>query len=323
MKVVTLKNFVNKVLVFYFPGLASYWHTITRCKINSDFKDETSYYLDFSSKYDYPGEFDKDGIPVYQHHSQGKFYHPIVICQYALGLFETLQTSASQTEKIRSDFIKQADWLINNGITFKEKGFIWEINYDITEYGIIKPWYSAMAQGEAMSVLIRAYLISGKQDYAEAAKKALFPFTLEVNDGGLINYFHSHPVYEEYPSPVHTVGVLNGYIFSLFGLFDLSRFIDDKLAGELFSKGVNSLKELLPFYDIGYWSQYYLFDHPGNYPASFTYHMLVVEQLKALSIITKEEIFNKFSAKWLNYSNNYFNRTRALFQKLTYARKLE
>ena len=323
MKFTVFKNFINKALVFYFPGLASYWHTITPCRINNTSKDEINYYLDFSSKFDFPGEFDQNGIPVYEHQSQGKFYHPIVICQYALGLFEILQTSSPQNEKIRLNFIKQADWLVENGVTFKEKGLIWEINYNISEYGLNRPWYSAMAQGEAMSVLMRAYHISGNRNYVGAAEKALYPFNLEVSEGGLINYFKNFLIYEEYPSPLHTVGVLNGFMFSLFGLYDLNRFINDIRAGELFSEGVNSLKKLLPFYDIGSWSQYYLFDHPRTYPASFTYHMLVVEQLKALAVISGEKVFSDYSEKWFGYSKNYLNRTRALFQKLSYARKLE
>lgn len=319
----TLKHILNKASVYYFPKSANYWHKITPCAIKSTFLADIRYYLDFSSKYSFPGEIDADGIPIYQHPSQGKFYHPIVICQYALGLFEILQKSSAESVKIKSNFITQADWLVSNGVVFKEKGLIWMVNYDIPEYGLKKPWYSAMAQGEAMSVLIRAYHISGNRNYAAAAQKAILPFTLEVSNGGLVNYFNNLPIYEEYPSPLRTIGVLNGFIFSLFGLYDLSRFISDKEAGDLFSKGVNSLKKLLPFYDIGYWSQYYLFDYPGSYPASFTYHMLVVEQLKALSILSNEKLFAEFSTKWFNYSKNYINRTKSLFQKLSYARKLE
>lgn len=321
MKFVALKNFINKALVFYFPGQANYWHTITPCKIQIDSKEDISYYLDFSSKHDFRGEMNSEGIPLYHHHTQGNFYHPIVICQYALGLFEILQLSDYKNDDVKSKFIKQADWLVNNSVNYSG-GLIWEINYDIEDYGIHLPWYSAMAQGEAISVLVRAYHLDEREEYVETAQKALIPFTINVTKGGLINYFNDQLIYEEYPSPLHTVGVLNGFIFSLFGLYDLKKFFDDKSANQLFRQGIDSLKKLLPYYDLGYWTQYYLFDHPDTYPASFTYHMLVVEQLKALAVISGEKVFDKYSKKWLNYSKNYINRTRALLKKLFYARKL-
>ena len=91
-------------------------------------------------------------------------------------------------------------------------------------------------------------------------------------------------------------------MFILFGLNDLTLVNKNELAIELFQRGVQSLKKLLPYYDLGFWSRYYLFDYPKKYVASFTYHSLHYEQLKSLYFITGEEVFLDYSRKWESYS---------------------
>jgi hypothetical protein len=168
-------------------------------------------------------------------------------------------------------------------------------------------------------VLTRAYKLSGDNSYLELAEGAIKPFLIEVKNGGLLNFFNSYPIYEEYPSPVRTVGVLNGFIFSLFGLYDLKITTGSENAKKLFERGIESLLKLLPFYDTGYWARYYLFDYPKSYVASFTYLSLMYEQLKALYFITDEKIFLDYSIKWEGYSKNTFNKLRALGKKIFYA----
>jgi len=97
---------------------------------------------------------------------------------------------------------------------------------------------------------------------------------------------------------------------------------NNQKARTLFSKGIDSLKNLLPFYDIGYWSRYYLFDYPKKYTASFTYQSLMAEQLKALYLITGENTFQNYYDKWLSYTKNFFNNNRALLHKILYAKKI-
>ena len=64
MRIRDIKNFFNKALVFFKPGSANYWHTVTNCQITSRPVKLGQYYLDFSSKVDYPGIFDLNGIPL-------------------------------------------------------------------------------------------------------------------------------------------------------------------------------------------------------------------------------------------------------------------
>ena len=179
-----------------------------------------------------------------------------------------------------------------------------------------------MAQGQAISVLTRASLLDGSKNYEQLALEALGPFNFEVKDGGLINYFNSISVFEECPTPNKPMVVLNGFIFALFGLNDLILLNGSETAKQLFAKGIDSLNKILPFFDIKHWTQYYLFDYPHNYYSSFTYHILVTEQLKALYHLTGDINILKYHEKWHGYSKSYINRTRALIKKVTSSHKL-
>ncbi len=107
-----------------------------------------------------------------------------------------------------------------------------------------------MAQGEAISVLTRAHLLTGKLNYLHIVKKALAIFEHSTAEGGIVNKFKTYPVFEEYPSPTKPVVVLNGFIFSLFGLYDLLIATGDERANELFIRGIDSLLNILDLYDF-------------------------------------------------------------------------
>jgi hypothetical protein len=96
-----------------------------------------------------------------------------------------------------------------------------------------------------------------------------------------------------------------------------------KKAEILFNQGINSIKKLLPYFDTGYWARYYLFDYPKEYVASFTYISIMFEQLKVLHLLTGEEIFNEYSKKWKQYSENNIYKMRALIKKIFYANSLK
>ena len=321
MKLQKYKDYFNKISVFFKPDSSNYWNTITPCCIDKKPNKLGRYYLDFCNKSKYVGQFDEQGIPLYRLGNSSVFYHPIVICQYALGLFERIYQTENDENSNRNKFIQQADWLLEN-TEFNGIGIGWYINYNIKDYNLKAPWMSAMAQGEAISVLTRANLLTGEEKYLITALEALNLFEHSVSEGGVVNKFESYSIYEEYPSPTKTVGVLNGYIFSLFGLYDLVIHVGDKRSTKLFNSGVNTLSHIIKYYDIGYWSQYYLFDYPKHYPASYTYHVLVAEQLKSLYYLSGREIFLKYSEKWNAQSHKSINKLRTLLIKMISAHKL-
>lgn len=306
---------LNKALMFYFPSRANYWDTITYCQINDKISEIGRYYLNFKSKYYYPYNFSGDGVPLYKMSSDREIFQPTVICQYALGIYETMYENNFKDKYLQEKFFIQADWLLNNILTLK-RGSGWILDFDVPDYNLRSPWISALTQGEAISVLCRAFKLSGKEVYLDTAKDALIPFKYTVLQGGLKSQFKNFPVYEEYPSQEVNV-VLNGFIFSLLGIFDLCLVENNPTANELFSEGVNSIANLLQYFDTGIWSKYNLYGYPGNRLASYKYHRLHIEQLKVLYFITSNRVFYDYYNKWEGYDKSFKNRTKALFQKLT------
>jgi hypothetical protein len=318
---IDLNNYINKVLVFYNPEKAGYWNSITKCCIKDRPLELGEYYLDFSSKAAYPNKFSADGIPLFTYGSYLDVEQPVVIAQYALGLGSLLAKDNFDNKELGNKFINAANWFVQNKEQFKD-GVGWYIKILHPHYGLNAPWISAMAQGEAISVLTRAAKITKNELYEKIAMDALVPFEYKVEEGGIVNYFKSIPVYEEAPSTPKTMAVLNGFIFSLFGLYDLYLLNKNIKAYSLFTNGVEALLKLLPYYDFNTWTNYFLYEYPKKYYSSYTYHVLVTEQLKALYILTGEQLFNQYAKKWEGYSKSFVKKNVALFQKIFFSNKI-
>ena len=150
-------------------------------------------------------------------------------------------------------------------------------------YRLRAPWHSAMAQGEAASLLVRAGDALTEASLAEAAERAVS--ALVEPKHGLVVATPQGPTLQEYPTdpPSH---VLNGWIFGLWGLYDVSLAggprADD--ASRAFAAGVVALAGRLPMYDAGLgWSRYDLYPHPIVHVSSPFYQRLHAEQLLATS----------------------------------------
>ncbi|HQI41314.1 MAG: hypothetical protein B6D44_02240 [Ignavibacteriales bacterium UTCHB2] len=322
MKLETIKNYFNKIFVFFFPERAVYWNSITPCSIQNKPTELGRYYLDFSKKLKYTGPFNDSGIPLYSYKGRELIEHPTVISQYAFGVYEELLKSNFLNKDLYKKFFVLADWFVENAAVVKDgKGWWIKIKY-YSEYKMADSWISAMAQGQAISVLTRAARLSNRLIYASTAVEALKPFNYSVAEGGLVNYFNGISVYEECPTPHKPMAVLNGWIFSLFGLYDLYLYNSNQNAKDLFYEGIDSLKRILKYYDIGNWTQYYLFDYPKVYYASLTYHILATEQLKAIYYLTGDQYFLNIYIKWNKYSESFVNKTKALFNKVITSNKL-
>lgn len=117
-----------------------------------------------------------------------------------------------------------------------------------------------MGQGHAISLLARAYYHSnGDAKYLRAALNGLKPFRIPSRQGGVFaKFMGKYDWYEEYPTTPASF-VLNGFIYSLLGLYDLNATAPKNLshqAGHLFEQGMISLKKMLLMYDTGSGSIY-------------------------------------------------------------------
>lgn len=139
--------------------------------------------------------------------------------------------------------------------------------------------YSALTQGEAISLLVRAHSVAGQPHHAHAMRRAADFLVRPVDAGGVARPFGTGLLLEEVVLD-RPVGILNGWIFALYGLHDL-RFVDPgHPAVRFLAPSIASLVEALGRFDRGYWSNY---DMVGAI-AKPNYHLLHIEQLRALEM---------------------------------------
>ncbi|KAG8291443.1 D-glucuronyl C5-epimerase [Homalodisca vitripennis] len=173
---------------------------------------------------------------------------------------------------------------------------------------LLPGWLSAMGQGHGISVLARAYYHSGgERQYLDTALKALKPFRVLSKDGGVLAlYLGQVPWYEEYPTEPASF-VLNGFIYSLIGLYDLLSLapaLQAREAAALFHQGVKSLKKLLLAFDNGSGTNYDLRHLTiGCAPniARWDYHATHVNQLLLLATIDKDPLLATTAGRWVGY----------------------
>lgn len=165
----------------------------------------------------------------------------------------------STTEHL-TQFYDAAEWFVRNQNT-KTGGWPNPVKRKLSEFAELKQgWYSAMGQGHAISLLARAYYHSnGDAKYLRAALNGLKPFRVPSRQGGVLaKFMGKYEWYEEYPTTPASY-VLNGFIYSLLGLYDLNATAPKNLSREaahLFEQGMISLKKMLLMYDTGSGSIY-------------------------------------------------------------------
>lgn len=166
-----------------------------------------------------------------------------------------------------------------------------------------------MGQGHAISVLSRAYYQSGEKKFLQAAVRGLRPFQVASNEGGVLTHFLDKYVwYEEYPTTPSSF-ILNGFIYSLIGLYDLKTIamgIDSEKAKNLFDQGMVSLKSMLTLFDTGSGTTYDLRHftlRTAPNLARWDYHSTHINQLLLLYSIDNDPVFSVTSERWIEYMN--------------------
>ena len=296
----------------------SYVESIGNVSINEELGD---WYLDYSGIVDvtqsgFYGRLDKNGIPLvdydklyennrwyfnnYKNTEFGVHYTPITIAQYGLGLFFHYNRTKDSNTGILIE--RCADWFVNN---IKEKGLcgFWEHTWAEPVYNIKPPWISAMAQGEAISLLLRAFQEFKKDEYFTTAEKAFNSF---MDSDVVYRDEHNDIWFEEYPTkpPSH---VLNGFIFALFGIFDFYRVTKNKKSLKLWSEGIKTLEKNIERYDSGYWTRY---DLLFRRITSEAYHNIHINQVKVLYELTGVNKFYDTYIRWEGYKNGLIHYLR-------------
>ncbi|CAH1773655.1 unnamed protein product [Owenia fusiformis] len=205
-----------------------------------------------------------------------------------------------------AQFYYAANWLVRH--QDRTGGWPIMVTRKLGTFDSLDPgWYSAMAQGQAISLLTRAYIRTKKEMYLQSALRATKVLNINSQDGGVrATFMDKYVWYEEYPTNPSSF-VLNGFIYSLIGLYDLKTIAPPELSGEaekLFKQGMTSLKHMLPLFDTGLGSIYDLRHVTlGVAPnrARWDYHSTHINQLLLLSTIDNAPILKNTAERWTGY----------------------
>lgn len=287
----------------YFKKWNSYWQlNLADRDLAVDPGKLGSYPLDFKPRVlegHYP-HFDSNGVPMWpKSNGKGHFYHYTTMFSYALGQSDFYLVTGD--EKYLKNLIAVADYIVKSGKEENGTILLREVDDNDEHTGNI----SAMTQGEAMSVLCRTSQYTYNDSYFETALKLVAPFEIRTTEGGVLGLVTKTDTnwYEEYvSSPLNHV--LNGMVYSLWGLRDIFLMNGDAKAKELYEKGAGYITKALPYFDTGYWTYYWIPESGRNYVASMMYHNLHICQLQALYKQTGIEEFKTYSDKFVSYANS-------------------
>ena len=156
------------------------------------------------------------------------------------------------------------------------------------------PWISAMSQGLGMSVLVRAFRVTRDAALLSLCERCARVFERGIEDGGVRTLEGNHVLFEEYPGyPLPRV--LDGFLFSLLGLYDLGQELQSSRIRHLFEKGIDGLKFKLKDWDYhGKWSWY----GTHGYLCPPHYHYLNSNLIQILGRLTGDKSLMRCGEQW-------------------------
>lgn len=239
---------------------------------------------------------DEAGIPLYTQATTTS-YHPVQVAQQALTDLEGHRLSGDPAFLSRAQ--RALDRLLAESIPVDDAVFF-PYRFDFALGGdpndvMHAPWYSAMAQGQALSGFVRLHATVGEPRYMDAAVRTLRSMEIKpIGSAPWVTFVdrEGYLWFEEYAKDP-PMQVLNGHIFAIFGLYDYWQVTRDARVAASIEAGLATVCRYADaFRDEGQISRYCL-RVPGIRSAK--YHGIHQDQLRMLSRMTAEPWFAAFA----------------------------
>jgi heparosan-N-sulfate-glucuronate 5-epimerase len=255
---------------------------------------------------------DSQGIPQVKY-GDNFYYNPVTVAQYALYLYGKYL----RNEAVFSEFKGAVDKLLSMQDENGAFRFPFSWHYYLTGKNFKPGWVSGMAQGQALSVLARAYAQTKDAHYLDAGNKAFKFLLTPVNAGGVMDTLadlnpalDQNIIFEEYPAKPAPF-TLNGFMFTLLGCYDWWQLNPGStggifnIAAASFVAGLNTLDIILHYYDIGGFATYdlgYITYHTSPNLDLF-YFAVDIYLLHALYSISGDQTLKQYELLWASYVN--------------------
>lgn len=240
---------------------------------------------------DYPQ--DEDGVVVNEYDG-GIYYNPVSMAQRGMWFADNYRRTGDERYLERSEAHARRILLEAHEI---DGALYLPYEFDFPLHGnpeqlMEAPWYSGMAQGQALSLFLRLHDMTGREEYRDAADR-LMPtfFRLHGDVDEFVARIDCEGYYwiEEYPMEVSTE-TLNGFIFALWGVYEYWRTTGDEGAKQIVRASLATLKHYLPEFREPGEPSYYCLKHRAQYPR---YHRIHVRQLEFLDRLSGDPYFSE------------------------------
>jgi hypothetical protein len=200
---------------------------------------------------------------------QGLQLHP-------LANFGKLNAYAKGSKRNNASTTLMLDELLSVAVP-RGGGLAWE--YYFTFDGGSPPWVSALAQGTGLQAMTRSAIKLGRLDELYPKLQAGLKLFEQAPPTGVRVDGSAGTEYAQY-SFAPSLTILNGFIQSLVGLYDVAELTGDPTARALFEAGDRTARKITPTFDTGAWS---LYSRGGSsYESNLNYHTLLRDFLTSL-----------------------------------------
>lgn len=246
------------------------------------------YFSAYPGPLDGTGTYDADGVSV--RIIGGKNYdHPVLQAQFMLTRLSSYgyNRNPAYLERIGAHAKRLMDTgVMSRGAMYLPYPFDWALHGDQADI-MTAPWYSAMAQGQALSAFVRLYRATGKAEY-KATADLLFasfrnfpvdsaPWTVNIDGDGYLWF-------EEYAKEPGADRSFNGHVFATYGLYDYYQLTHSAEAKSLFQAGVTAVEGHMPeIREPGWISHYSLANREYAYASYHSVHSSQLFQLYTLT----------------------------------------
>lgn len=253
---------------------------------------------------EYNEPLETDSIELFSYRG-GTYYHPVFMinrCKHFIDAYSVSEDSVYLRRAIRYVRKLMALSELHNDGAYLPYPFRFAVHGD-SSLTFEPPWYSGMAQGAGLSVVMRIYDITEEEEFLDYGKILFATFAHpRSSDTPWVSRIDSAGFYwiEEYPHNEKPGMTLNGFIAAVFGIYEFYCQTDDPRAKSILEMALTTIKQYMPEYRKHYQKSLYCLGHEAP---SRAYHFLHIAQMKQLYRITHDEYF-QLMAEMLTYDSD-------------------
>jgi hypothetical protein len=252
-------------------------------------------------------ELDSAGVPVFNNLDQGA-RQPVATGTVGILMLSNAELLGNVAQ--RDSVIRWTKFYIADADT--SEGMIrFPYNFQFALHGyqtalVDPPWYSALAQGEFLELLVRLHQVTGDQQYLRWADRVFAPFTdvrPYAENSRSVAHIDAAGYYwaDEYPNAGRPDLTLNGFLYALRGVYEYWQVTKSPEARRVLLAGLTTIDHYAPQFRRPHQPSSYCLSHPevGN----GSYHMLIIGLFNDFYRVTGDAAFQTHAR---NFASDYW-----------------